>query len=82
MEQHAEVCKAVIGAGQCSLNKDYESLSNDWFMALNDEQWKNPKRKFQEVCVKRKMPWKRKNCAHTLVKIWLSHNYACSYVVI
>ena len=56
MEQHAEVCKAVIGAGQCSLNKDYESLSSDWFMALNDVQWENPKRKFQEVCVKRKMP--------------------------
>ena len=52
MEQYEEVCKAVVGAGQYSLKKDYENLSSDWSMALNDEQQENSKRKFQEACVK------------------------------
>ena len=54
MEQHEEVCKAVIGTGQYSLRKEYESLSvapSDWFTTLNDEQRENAKRKFQEACV-------------------------------
>lgn len=52
--EHEEVSKAVIGTGQYSLKKEYESLSvvpSDWFTALNDEQWENAKRKFQEACV-------------------------------
>ena len=54
MEQHEEVCKAVIGTGQYSLKKEYESLSvapSNWYTVLYDEQRKNAKRKFQEACV-------------------------------
>ena len=54
MEQQEEVCKAVIGTGQYSLKKKYQSLSiapSNWFTVLNDEQRENAKRKFQEACV-------------------------------
>ena len=53
-EQQEEVCKAIVGTGQYSLKKEYESLAvtpSAWFTSLNSEQRQSARRKFQEACV-------------------------------
>ena len=54
MQQHKEVCKAIVGLGEYRLKNEYQSLAippSRWFTALNDEQHENARRKFQEACV-------------------------------